>query len=533
MSFDFDHSHNVSNAVIYCRVSSKAQVQRGDGLQSQQTRCEAYADYKDYDVKRVFTDDLTGRSSERPGLTNLLSFLQSDRRNPHVVIIDDITRFARKVSVHFELRETIARAGGILESPSVELRDDADGELHEYILASVSQHQSRKNAEQTRYRMQARLMNGYWTFAKPKGYIYKAVKGQGKILVRDEPVASIIEETLVGFASGRFDSQIEVKRFLESQTGFPKDLPDGTIRHQRVKDLLKQPLYAGYLAAPKWDISLRKAQHEGLISFEVYQKIQQRLIEGANAPARKDMNADFPLRNFVLCGDCEKPLTACWSTSKTGKKHPYYLCFNKGCVSHRKSIQRDRVEAEFEKILEVMQPTNALLALTKTLFKDLWQQRLAQLQHASKAGKQTLSKMEKQIDQLLKRIVETDNPAIISAYEDKIAEIGKERLLLREKLENNRQPRHTFDEMFELALSFLGNPHRIWASGHLHLRKIVLRMAFGEPIAYHLKRGFSNPKKSLPFKLLGGLDRGQNEMARPEGFEPPTTWFEATVHNIT
>lgn len=39
--------------------------------------------------------------------------------------------------VHFELPE----------SPSVGLRDDPDGELHEYILASVSQHQSRKSAD--------------------------------------------------------------------------------------------------------------------------------------------------------------------------------------------------------------------------------------------------------------------------------------------------------------------------------------------------------------------------------------------------
>ncbi len=30
-------------AVIYCRVSSAAQTKRGDGLASQQTRCQEYA----------------------------------------------------------------------------------------------------------------------------------------------------------------------------------------------------------------------------------------------------------------------------------------------------------------------------------------------------------------------------------------------------------------------------------------------------------------------------------------------------------
>jgi hypothetical protein len=48
----------------------------------------------------------------------------------------------------------------ILESPSVEFGDDADSELREYILATVAQHQRRKNAEQTLNRMRSRVMNG-------------------------------------------------------------------------------------------------------------------------------------------------------------------------------------------------------------------------------------------------------------------------------------------------------------------------------------------------------------------------------------
>ena len=137
---------NQPKAVIYARVSSTAQTKRGDGLNSQETRCRQYADYKGYTVRRVFTDDLTGQSIDRPGLQAMLAYLKADRKNPHVVIVDDITRFARNVRVHFDLRAAILEVGGILESPSIELRDDADGELHEYILASVSQHQSRKNA---------------------------------------------------------------------------------------------------------------------------------------------------------------------------------------------------------------------------------------------------------------------------------------------------------------------------------------------------------------------------------------------------
>lgn len=82
-------------------------------------------------MKRVFSDDLTGQNADRPGLQALLAFLASDRRNPHVVIIDDFTRMARNVRVHFDLRAAIIEAGGILESPSVKLRRPAPDAPHQ------------------------------------------------------------------------------------------------------------------------------------------------------------------------------------------------------------------------------------------------------------------------------------------------------------------------------------------------------------------------------------------------------------------
>lgn len=35
----------MSTAVIYTRVSSKAQLKKGDGLASQETRCREFANY--------------------------------------------------------------------------------------------------------------------------------------------------------------------------------------------------------------------------------------------------------------------------------------------------------------------------------------------------------------------------------------------------------------------------------------------------------------------------------------------------------
>ena len=506
----------IKKAVAYVRVSSPAQTKRGDGLGSQETRCREYANYRGYDVVQVFSDDLSGRLIDRPGMKAMLAFLKKHRHDPHAVVIDDISRLARGVKAHIELRSAISLAGGVLESPSIEFGEDADSELQEFILATVSQHQSKKNAEQTLNRMRSRLLNGYWVFSVPIGYRYDKTRHEGKVLVRDEPVASILTEALEGFASGRFETKVEAKRFLDNHALFPKPKGQNELSHDRIEKLLRQPLYAGYLQAPSWNISLREARHEGLVSLATFQRIQEHLDEKAKAPARKDMNTDFVLRGSVTCHDCGNALTACWSTSKTGKKHPYYMCYaDKTCPSYRKSIRRADLEGAFETLLKSLQPTKALASLIQAMMKDAWDLRLAQASETRKAIKTKAAKIEKQIEGLLDRIVDASTPSVIAAYEKRIAALETERLVLDEQGRKTERPRHTFDEMFELAMSYLANPWKLWASGNTEHRRTVLRLTFAERLTYCRKNGFSNPNFSLPFKVLGAIQGEEKEMAHP------------------
>lgn len=151
-------------------------------------------------------------------------------------------------------------------------------------------------------------------------------------------------------------------------------------------------LVTGYVEAPSWNVSLRKSHHEGLITFETSQRIQGRLIIPAEAPARKDTSEDFPLRGFILCADCETPMTACWSKSKTGDKHPYYMCKKKGCESYRKSIRRAELEGDFETLLKGMQPTQGLFEKARGMFLNLWDMRLTKSEeHVQSYGRKSVA----------------------------------------------------------------------------------------------------------------------------------------------
>jgi hypothetical protein len=207
------------------------------------------------------------------------------------VIFDDLKRFARDTLFHFELRQAFELRNARVECLNFTFEDTPEGRFVETIFAAQGELERQQNRRQTIQKMKARVEKGYWVFQPPIGYRYDKSAEHGKLLVPDEPNASIIREALEGFAAGRFQSQIEVKRHLEAQPEYPKDLPDGTIRNARVLEMLNRIIYTGYIEVPNWDISLRKGHHEGLISLETFERIQKRLKEGAKASARKGIRS--------------------------------------------------------------------------------------------------------------------------------------------------------------------------------------------------------------------------------------------------
>jgi len=277
-------------------VSSRAQLAKGDGLASQESRCRDYAIYKGYTVEAVFAENgVSGGLVDRPEIKRLLTWLRKNRNHEPVVIIDDISRIARSVEAHIKLRAAIGAAGERLESPSIEFGEDADQTPFELVAATFAQHHLLKNAEQVRHRMAAPRRNGYYAFWAPTGYRYVKGKGPGKVLERDEPAASVIQEALEGYASGRFATQAEIAHFLEPHPIFSRDA-QGRIHPQRIMNLLTNKLHAGHYEYKKWGISLTKGKHPALISWATFQRIQERLNGTTTAPQKRVTISDFPLR---------------------------------------------------------------------------------------------------------------------------------------------------------------------------------------------------------------------------------------------
>ena len=105
------------------------------------------------------------------------------------------------------------------------------------------------------------------------------------------------------------------------------------------------------------------------------------------------------------------------------------------------------------------------------MFKNAWEQRLNQSKSVTNELKQQVVKIESDTNQLLDRIVSTTNERVIEAYEKRISNLEKEKRIMEEKLTKTQPKAGRFDEMFELAMTFLSSPWKLWESGQIHCKE--------------------------------------------------------------
>ena len=510
-------------ALIYCRVSSTKQKTEGHGLDSQELRCRQYAEHRGYDVEAVFPDDVSGGGDfmKRPGMVALLSYLDAKPNENFVIVFDDLKRFARDRDFHFSLRRALTARGAKPECLNFNFDDSPEGEFVETIFAAQGQLEREQNRRQVIQKMTACVDHGRYVFAPPIGYKYADVNG-ASMLVPDEPNASIVRECLEKFASGVFQSPVEVQRYMTAQPSTPKSIR-GQVNMSLVTNMLRRPLYAGLIRIEKWGGQLQQGKHEALISVETWKRVQDRLEGGANAPARKDLNESFPLRGAVSCAECGSNMTAGFSRGRSAS-YPYYFCQKKGCSQYRKSIRGEKLEAEFAELLRSLTPSPKLYALGRAMLKKAWDMRIQAAVSRRTHAQSELTRLEKRADQMMDRLVEADSPTLIAAYEAKIRKMEEEKAVLREQAAKKQsEPTHEFEAIYRTALGFITNPLQVWENGPLPIKRMVLRMTFGGKLEYCRETGYRTAGIALPLKLFGALNAPQLDMVEPGGIEPPTS----------
>lgn len=462
----------------------------------------------------MFRDTASGRKENRVGMNCLIKYMSKDAKNQRAVIIDDVSRLARNMEAYTALKGKLRDVGGYLISPNCNFGEDADSVLVEMLQAVVAQHASQKNQEQNKRRSRGRLLNGCWVFRPPLGYRYEPSERGGKTLKRDEPNASVIAEALEGYAYGRFESIAEVRRFLNNEPRFPEGRSNRKLTYTEVKRILNNRLYSGHVEYPKWGIPLVEGRHEGLVTLKCSETIQARLRGRRIAPNRRDTKEDFPLRGFILCEGCGRPLTAGWTKGRS-KYYPYYICQRQGCGWRGKSIPRSALEEKFRSLLANIRPSRRSVAIAEEMLRDAWELSAQKQQERRRAYKRECADIKNRITKTMDKYIDTENEAVSDALLKKLDKLYRQQALAKEKYEMEEENQGTFDELFEPAMDILANPSRIWEKSPLEWKRLLLRMVFSEKVTYSRSEGFRTVGFSMAFNALWDRSKLKDVLVPP------------------
>jgi len=361
------------DAIIYCRVSSKWQLEWG-GLNSQEVACKQYCERNWYKIIDIFNDAFTGGDLDRPWLNKLFEFIDTNnKQNPdhliNIFVVDDISRIARDYQVHIELTKWLLTRWVKYETVNMKFEDTPAWHMIEGIMALYSEYFRRNNQHQVINRQEARLLDGYRPRDYPLWYITEKAPVWWKILIIDKHNADIIREALEWYANDLFDNIREVAEFLERKwldlRRYKKKKKDVSKVHTSLaKRILSNILYSWHIEYKRItrdkdgivkkarDISLRKWKHEWIITLETFHNIQEKLSwKRTYTHEKKSINDDYPLRWYMSCICCNLNMTSGKSRSKSWEQIAYYQ-FSRKCIHWWKSIQAKKLHNSIDKELQ-------------------------------------------------------------------------------------------------------------------------------------------------------------------------------------
>jgi site-specific DNA recombinase len=494
-------------AVIYLRVSTEEQASQQHNLPAQERKCLDYCARHDLEPLRVFTDAESGRTDDRPQFQAMIRYCQQNRARITHVVVADLSRFARSVLDQAKAMETFANLSIKLCSVDESHIDEtAAGKLASNIHGAFNQFFSDSLSERTKFRMAEAVRAGRFPWPAPIGYLNT---GNGVLKV-DPERAPMVRRAFELAAQGSHATDA-IRRTLgalglRTRRGLP-------IPRQTFLSMLRNELYAGWVCGA----GLRVAgKHESIISEKLFADVQRVLNGQANGIAipHPKGNPDFPLRGFVKCATCTKPLTAGHAIGRNKVKHPRYWCWNAACPA-KVGVSKEQLETDWTRLLAMYQPTDEYLAESTEIAVRAWEQRQARTADDSRAltirlqdqitlnQKLILAKLKGEVSQ-------SDFDAVKPGIDKELADIEAAKKAL--EMESS-----TMSSLIEAMRFKLENLVETWRNGGMSDRCELQNAMFPEGLPYSSKSGFFEPPKSPLINEIVGMLTDLCQVGVPDG----------------
>ncbi len=500
------------NAVIYCRVSTKEQVQNLS-LATQQSRCVDFCTHNDWAVLKVFRDEgESAKTADRPAFKQMLAFCQAKQNVVHFVVVHDLSRFSREMSDQVYVIAGLENAGVRLRSVMENVDETAAGKLMRNIYGAFNQFDNDRKAERTKLGMKKAASMGRFPFKAPLGYLNVGSQVQnGTNLIPDAERAPLIRKAFELYGTGT-ETKAKVLRLVTS-LGL-KTHRGCNLTPQTFEKMLRNPIYCGWIVIPSWSVRERGG-FAPLVSEELFGRVQD-ILDGKrlSVTAHQRNNPDFPLRVFVSCGACGTPLTGSWSKGRKSR-YPYYHCRNSHCRAV--NVRRESLEREFAALLERLAPERQYMRLFKEIVRQVWKQKVAASESVLRAAKGKLAELENRKNRLVDFLLEGRLDQ--QTYDEQTLRLRAEIEVAEQELREADVEHIDVEAVLAFAEKLVERPRQLWLESTLEQKQRLQRAFFPDGVKY-TKDGFGTAVSNSFFSVLRDLSEQKATLASPAGFEP-------------
>lgn len=518
--------------IIYARVSTEEQKQKGNGINAQISDCQRWAKAQDEEIEIVwepFIDEAkTWSSLQRKSFLDAIRFLEQENKKWVKIdyfICGSTSRFSRshKLNETFDMVARVEMTGAKLVAVwngGIQETDSEEWLLTMWFNFLIDAVESKRGQKRVRYGQKGKLYEWLRPFPDVPLWYERIVEKiwwkEIKMLIKKEPEASILAEWLRLFSEWIILTKQQLYEFFDERwlKSNSKKNKTGKLHKSIIDKLLdtwKLYVYAWYLTYPDWDIhEFIPAKHPAIIDMDIFHKIMQRLHKNKSIVDHKkrkyDQDVDqYPLKRILLCPECHKWVTKWKSLSKTGDYHHYYWCNTSGCSLYKKSLKREDVHNAVRARLSQITPPLESVKLFEKLFVEERKNAEKDIDFIHKEKKKKITLMQAEMDKIEKIIDDITDPALFKKKQEKRSELNQEKSDIQEQMDSVRFTQDEFEKVYNEAKLVISNPLALWDLQDLEIKQLLIRVCFNNKIYYRKKEWLHTPETSVLYFTLGQL----------------------------
>lgn len=339
---DDNLKHKKMRAVLFARVSTREQAEEGYSLIAQEKLLLEYASNKKIQIQKKFSVPESASGSQERKLFNTMVGYVKEHKEVNVILCEKVDRITRNfkdaVTLDDWLNEDETREIHFVKQSLLIHKNAPSNQkfMWDIYLATARQY-SNNLSEETKKGLLAKAEEGWFPGNKKRGY--KSVGETGhKYWMVDEDIK---DHYFIGLAFSLYDTGNYTLRTLRnelsSQGWVNNNKP--AIAISELHRLLQDPFYCGEFVFSGRHFT--KAKHQGIISKELFYRVQERLTR--KTKAGKYLKHCYLFGGgFVLCGECGRTITV-----DTKKNHNYCHCTRyKGNCTQKKYVREELMEEQ-------------------------------------------------------------------------------------------------------------------------------------------------------------------------------------------